>query len=173
MELPSVAGLVAWIASQLRELSPADYGFVLGAFVLIRLSSRLGMWAYALIALPGTLAHELAHYLTALLLLAKPSFPSLIPVRTAHGWRLGSVGFRAGWLRSVPIALAPLALLPLALLWAVAWMAPAAWPIYGLHAWIVAALVSASLPSRADFRIAFPALFAFALIAAAAWYLLR
>ena len=44
--------------------------------------------------------------LVALLLFAKPQFPSLIPQRMEHGWRLGSVAFRAGWLRSLPIFLA-------------------------------------------------------------------
>lgn len=153
-------------------LSAADCMAALVALLLIRASSRLGMWPYALIALPGTLAHELAHFLVALLLGAQPSFPSLLPQRTAHGWRLGSVAFRAGMLRSVPIALAPFLLAPLAWLWAVHFMAGSAWPGYGLHAWIVAALLSASLPSSADFRIAFPALAVLAVVAVA-WLLLR
>lgn len=171
---PSGAGgLLDWGLGQLEVLAPADWAMVFVAFVLIRISSLLGMWAYALIALPGTLAHELAHFLVALMLAAKPSFPSLVPKRGEHGWRLGSVAFRAGILRSVPIALAPLALLPLGLAYGVAFLAPAAWPLAALHAWITAALLSACLPSRADFRIALPALALAALAAAAAWYLLR
>jgi len=157
----------------LEALSGSDWGMVLAAFMLIRASSLLGMWAYALLALPGTLAHELAHFLVALLLAAKPSFPSLVPKRSEHGWRLGSVAFRAGIVRSVPIALAPLALLPLALAYGVAFLAPAAWPMSALHAWIMAALLSACLPSRADFRIAIPALLLASVAAATAWYLLR
>jgi hypothetical protein len=170
MEL--LAALAAWAEALLRALSPLDYGLVLGAFLLLRISSRLGMWPYALLALPGTLAHELAHYLTALVLFAKPSFPSLLPTRTEHGWRLGSVRFRAGLLRSVPISLAPLMLLPLALVWSAVFLAPATWPWITLHAWLVATFLSACLPSRADFRIALPAL---ALIAAIvlAWYLVH
>lgn len=149
-------------------LSPGDIGLVLAALLLIRASSRLGMWAYAVMALPGTAAHELAHYLVAQLLLARPSFPSLVPQRTPHGWRLGSVAFRAGRLRSMPIALAPLLLAPLAIAWAVTFMAPSPWPMHGLHAWLVGALLSASLPSSADLRIALPALAALALLAAIA-----
>jgi hypothetical protein len=167
------SGLLDWSASQLGALSASDWGMVFAAFVLIRASSLLGMWAYALLALPGTLAHELAHFLVALALAAKPSFPSLVPKRSEHGWRLGSVSFRAGLLRSVPIALAPIALLPLALAYGVTFMAPAAWPLAVLHAWIMAALFSACLPSRADFRIAIPALLLAVLAAAASWYLLR
>jgi len=173
MDPSGAGGLLDWSLGQLKVLSPSDWGMVLGAFVLIRASSLLGMWPYALIALPGTLAHELAHFLFALVLAAKPSFPSLVPKRSEHGWRLGSVAFRAGIVRSVPIALAPLALLPLALAYGVALLAPATWPLAALHAWIVAALLSACLPSRADFRIAIPALLLVALAVAAAWFLLR
>ena len=169
----AVAGWFDWAVGKLQVLSPADLGFALGALLLIRASSRLGMWPYALIALPGTLAHELAHFLVALVLAAKPSFPSLVPQRSNHGWRLGAVQFRAGLIRSVPIALAPLVLLPLALFWAVTFIAPAVWPLYGMHAWIVGALLSASLPSSADFKIAIPALSLMAAIAALAWYLSR
>lgn len=173
MDAFGVPQLLDWSVAQLEVLSPADWGLVLGAFVLIRASSLLGMWPYALIALPGTLAHELAHFLAALTLAAKPSFPSLIPKRGEYGWRLGSVGFRAGIVRSVPIALAPLALFPLALAYGVMFLAPAGWPLVCLHAWIMAALLSACLPSRADFRIAIPALLLLAATAATAWYLLR
>jgi hypothetical protein len=147
-----------WITGELQTLSASDLAFVLGTLLVIRLSSRLGMWVYALVALPGTQAHELTHFLVALILAARPSFPSLVPQRTAHGWRLGSVAFRAGIVRSVPIALAPLLLAPLSLWWAASFLASAPWPQYAFHAWVVAALLSASLPSSADFRIALPAL---------------
>ncbi len=163
---------LTWPGSAIQGLTSADVVLVLGMLLVIRLSSRIGVWAYALLALPGTLAHELAHYLVAALLLARPQFPSLIPQRTEHGWRLGSVAFRAGWLRSLPIALAPFALLPLALWWALAWMAPSLGFAYFAHAWIVAALISASLPSSADFRISLPALFVIA-VAGTAYLLLR
>lgn len=166
------ASRLNWLAAQWQLLSPRDLAFAFGALFLIRASSRLGMWLYALIALPGTLAHELAHYLVAMVLFARPTFPSLVPQRTEHGWRLGSVGFHAGMMRSVPIALAPLMLAPLALFWATTYMAPSDWPLYGIHAWIVGALLSATLPSAADFKIAFPALALLAILALA-WYLLR
>ncbi len=157
----------AWLTTQLHVLSAIDLWLVAGSLLLLRASSRLGMWPYALLAMPGTLAHELAHYLVALALYAKPDFPSLVPQRTLHGWRLGSVTFRAGLVRALPIALAPFALLPLALWWAVTLMAPAAGAIYFVHGWIVAALVSASLPSSADFKIALPALAVIAIAALA------
>lgn len=159
--------LPAWIGAQLSVLSPGDIWIVIAMLALMRVASRLGMWAYAAIALPGTFAHELAHYLVALLLLAKPDYPSLVPQRTLHGWRLGSVSFRAGMARALPIALAPFALLPLALWWAATLLAPAAGALYFVQAWIVAALLSASLPSSADFKLALPALAVVAIAAIA------
>jgi hypothetical protein len=162
-----------WLAAQFQFLSSTDIAVAIGALVLIRACTQLGMWLYAIIALPGTFAHELTHYLVALLLFAHPSFPSLIPQRTGRGWRLGSVAFRAGMLRAVPIALAPILLAPLAFFWAVHFMAPASGPVYALHAWIVGALLSACLPSRADFKLALPALAILSVIAAIAWTLSR
>lgn len=135
------------------------------AFLAIRLSARLGMWPYAVLALPGTVAHELAHYLVAVLLRARPSFPSLLPQRSERGWRLGSVAFHAGKWRAVPIALAPLLLFPLAFWWASGWLAGAQGLLLALHAWVVAALLSASLPSRTDLRIAMPGLLLIAAMA--------
>lgn len=168
-----MSGWLDWTTAQLHVLSPTDIVAAFGALLLIRACTRLGMWLYAIIALPGTLAHELAHYLVALLLFAQPSFPSLIPQRTGRGWRMGSVAFRAGILRAVPIALAPIMLLPLALFWAVHWLAPAADLMYWLHAWIVGALLSACLPSTADFKLAIPALMVLAVLAALAWFFSR
>jgi hypothetical protein len=138
--------------------APADLLVVAVALLLLRASSRLGMWPYALLALPGTAMHESAHFLVALLLGARPDFPSLRPERGAHGWRLGSVAFRAGFLRAVPIVLAPFLLFPLAWWWTLAFVASAPWPLRALHAWLAASFLSASLPSSADWRIAAPAL---------------
>lgn len=166
------AALPDSLLAALAAVPLTDAALAAVALFLIRLSSHLGMWPYAIIALPGTLAHEAAHYLTALLLGARPSFPSLVPQRTAFGWRLGSVAFRAGPLRSLPIALAPLLLLPLAAWWLLHFMAPSPWPLHGVHAWIVGALLSACLPSSADFRIAFPALAVIALLLLG-WWLMR
>lgn len=153
--------------------SPELYLQVLAAMALMRASQRLGMWPYALLALPGTIAHEFAHYLVARVLGAPASFPSLLPERSEHGWRLGSVAFRAGWLRSVPIVLAPFLLLPLALAWAIAFLPTATWPLRLLHLWLVAALAYAAFPSRADWRIALPALAIAALVALIIFLLAR
>jgi hypothetical protein len=153
------ATLIGWIEHYYLALSPTDMACVLVALAIIRLSRHAGMWIYALVALPGTLAHELAHFIVAWILFAHPRFPSLVPIRMeGGGWRLGSVAFRADHARALPIAMAPLALAPIALWWAGTFLHAASWPLYGVHAWLVAAMVTASMPSRVDFKLAMPAL---------------
>lgn len=161
---------LTWITQLVSALSLVDVGCVIGAVAIIRMSRYAGMWIYALVALPGTLAHELAHFVVAFVLGAQPSLPSMRPIRTEHGWRLGSVAFRVGYARALPIALAPLLLAPLALWWAGSLLHPAFWPLYGLHVWIVAALLTASFPSATDFRLALPALTVIAVLAALIWF---
>lgn len=141
---------------------------------LQRLSARLGLWPFALFALPGTLAHELAHWLVAKVLFAQPTPPRLWPERSDTGWRLGSVRFVPRWWRTAPIALAPLALLPLALWWMAEPATHARGAMLAVHAWIAGTLVNGALPSRADLRLAAPALLllsavAFAVAAAVVW----
>jgi hypothetical protein len=179
--MPDLAALTAAaralphaLAHAASPLGAGDAACVAGAVIAQRVAARLGLWIYAIVALPGTLAHELAHAGMALLLRARPSLPSVMPRRSADGWRLGEVGFRAGMLRSVPIALAPVALAPLAF-----WLAAhtlAAHPVdghYALWAWLCGTLASACLPSRPDWRIAAPGLAVMAAataIAAGAWW---
>ena len=169
--LPAAA--IAWLPAALPLPSERDALLALGALVAMRLAPRLGMWLYAAVALPGTLMHELAHFIVALLLRAQPEFPSLVPRRIAGGWRMGSVAFRAGPVRAAPIALAPLLLFPLAWWWTVAVMPRVTWPWLAAAAWIAGALLSACLPSPADLRLARPALLGLgviAVIAAALWF---
>jgi hypothetical protein len=81
------------------------------------------------------------------------------------------VQFRAGHLRAMFVGMAPLLLAPLAWGWGTTLLAHAIWPLYPLHAWIVAALVQACWPSPADWKLAFPALAVLVPIALAlAWY---
>jgi len=164
-----IAAALSGIEHLVAAISPVDAVCVLGAMLVIRVCRYAGMWIYALIALPGTFAHELAHFVVAFILGARPSFPSMIPIRTERGWRLGSVASRAGYARALPIALAPLLLAPLALWWAGRLLHPASWPLYGLHVWIVGALLTASLPSATDFKLALPALSVVAAIAVIVW----
>lgn len=169
---PSLHAFFDPIGASLAELRPADVAVVAGALLLIHLSRYAGMWLFAIVVLPGTALHELSHFCVALVLGARPTFPSLIPQRVGSRWQLGEVRFRHGHLRAMFVALAPLLLLPLAVWWTLVFVVPAAWPWYALHVWIAAALLHSCLPSRTDLRLAMPALLviAAAIAAAAAVY---
>lgn len=145
-------------------LQPRPSVYVLmadGAFLLafVSIAKRLSryMLVYMLFVLPGTVAHELAHWGVAILTNGKPKFPSLALKRTRDGVVLGQVSFRnPRWYNAALIAMAPLLLLPL-----VAWLyvhrvaripLPHAYHWFGLYL-IVAAGFSA-LPSVLDVRVA-------------------
>ena len=98
---------------------PDHFTLALHAFALVLIAGAL-LWlrrwpyVYALSLWPGTVAHELLHYVAGLLAGAKPVSLSVIPRRKPEGgWLLGSVSFaRLRWWNSVPVGLAPLALIP-------------------------------------------------------------
>jgi hypothetical protein len=118
---------------------------------------RLGMWAFSLFSLPGTIAHEMGHWLVALVLGAKPSFPNIIPKREDGTWALGSVRVSPNILTRIPIALAPFGLLPLGVWYAVAHSeASGGW--YLVHIWVASTFIAASLPSKQDWIVALPAI---------------
>lgn len=148
-----------WLHAAAQALSSVPvhaFAVVLVMALLQRVARRLGLWPYALFALPGTLAHELSHWLVAWVLRARPQGLDLVPRRTATGWQLGSVAFQAPWWRAGPIALAPLLLAPAALGWLLAFTARAEGVWLLVHGWITATLLQACLPSRTDLRIAWP-----------------
>lgn len=135
-------------------------GLALGitaAVLLHVISRRLPMWAFILISLPGTLLHELSHWLFAFVLRAKPSLPSIIPKKQGNTWCLGSVAFKAKWYSASLVALAPLVVLVVLSSFLLspshlAELNPA------LQFKLVAAVLwfgPALLPSRADWLIAF------------------
>lgn len=160
--------LISWFSGLVTTIPLRVIVAVAIVILAQRATARLGMWPYALFALPGTLAHELSHFIVAKLLWAKPQFPRLWPERTDHGWRLGSVQFHAPWWRAAPIAVAPIALLPASLWWMAGPAAEARGAMLALHAWIAGTLLSASLPSRADLRLALPT-FLVATVVGFAW----
>lgn len=86
-------------------------------FILIIGLKRLRRWPiiFALLILPGTIAHELLHFIAGLLTGARPVGLSVLPKKQNDGtWLLGAVTFNnLRWWNSVPVGLAPLALIPL------------------------------------------------------------
>jgi lysylphosphatidylglycerol synthetase-like protein (DUF2156 family) len=133
-------------------------GLVLAWYLLLRLVRR-SVWPFALLTLPGTLAHEFTHLLVGWLVRAQPTGFSLWPQRhEAGGWRLGSVSFRnIHWINGAFVALAPLLLLPLAGFLLVAY-APGLWSRGDLGWWVglgylTATIVLAALPSWQDLKL--------------------
>lgn len=161
---------LAWASVRAHALDTRDW-LVLGGILLFqRLCVHIGMWTYCLAVLPGTALHEAMHWTVAALLGARPTMPNLVPVRTHGGWRLGSVRFQAGYLRSLPIALAPVALAPLSFWWATTFMPGAgSGAMYWLHAWLAASAFGASVPSTQDWSVAAPALLAGAVMGVTLW----
>lgn len=122
--------------------------------ILLKLLSR-GILLTSLLAMPGTIAHELAHLLAGYLFMAKPVKISILPRRGGGEWIMGSVAFsNITWYNGAFVGFAPLAL------------APAAWwltqridfAVFSARTafllWVSAAMLQACFPSRQDMVIA-------------------
>lgn len=143
---------------------------VIAVYVLLR-SVRHSLWRVALLALPGTVAHELTHLIVGVLLRAKPHGFSVWPRRGDNSSTLGSVSFQSiGLLNGAWVALAPLLLLP------VAWLcldrillplwAARQWGWWLLAGYLTATALFAALPSLQDIKVGGRSLLLYAAIAA-------
>lgn len=82
-------------------------------FGMLAVSSIRWVFAYYILVMPGTLFHELCHWVVAFVLKGKPSGFSLLLKKTPNGrYALGEVRFIPGQLNTASIALAPLLLVP-------------------------------------------------------------
>lgn len=166
----SVQDAHAWLPAGLT-LPVATY---LGAIVLALWAIRLlrgNFWLLTLVVLPGTLCHELSHYLAGVLLNGQPRGFSIWPQRVGRVYILGSVALgNPRWYNVFFIGLAPLLLLPLAYV-GLRWRF-AQHPVF--DAWeagavfLIANLVFAALPSWQDLRIAARSPIGWGLLAGAA-----
>ena len=88
---------------------------ILLVIVLIRIkyTTYSSMWASALVNIPGTILHEMMHYIVGLVLNARPCNFTIFPRKSPDGYYvMGSVGFRnVTFYNAVPSAMAPLLLL--------------------------------------------------------------
>lgn len=105
----------------------------------------------------GTISHELAHFVAALLTGARPASFTIIPRREGRHWELGSVMLtRVRWYNAAPAALAPIAViaLPFAVAW---WRTRHPWTFQPVDLAIAFALAPQFLsfwPSAGDWRLA-------------------
>jgi len=85
------------------------------AWYVILLHSRSSMWRLAFLCLPGTFAHEAAHFVVGFLVVAKPAHFTIWPRRSGDRWILGSVTFKGiNILNGAFVALAPILFFPVA-----------------------------------------------------------
>jgi hypothetical protein len=114
---------------------------------------------FSLVSLPGTVGHELLHFLVGTLTLARPVKVSLIPKFHRDGsTTLGFVKFsNIRWYNALWVGFAPLLALPAAI--ALVYYRSAEVPLLSLReiAWsyVAASLTYSCLPSRADVEIVF------------------
>jgi hypothetical protein len=142
--------------------------------VLIRILAGTHPFFF-LLTVAGTLCHELMHFVVGLLTGAQPAGLTIIPVKKAGRWELGSVTLtRVRWYNAAPAALAPILiiLIPFVVAW---WRTRPGWTFQPVDLPLAFALAPQFLsfwPSRVDWRIAlrsWPYLFIIAALAWLAW----
>jgi hypothetical protein len=119
--------------------------------------ARRSFWLMSLVALPGTICHELCHWLMGKLLNGQPVRFTVIPHREGRGMVLGSVTFaHLRWYNAFFVGLAPLLLLLVA--YALFRWRLGAQPTLGwreaLMILLLANLLFGAVPSWQDLRIA-------------------
>ena len=112
---------------------------------------------FSLVCLPGTIGHELLHFLVGTLALAKPREVSLIPKFHRDGSAtLGYVMFsNIRWYNALWVGFAPLLALPAALA-LVSYRSMQVPPLHALEfvwGYVAASLVYSCVPSKADIDI--------------------
>jgi hypothetical protein len=151
-------GRVEYLRFYLHQVGFMPSAALVFAFYVLLRSVRTSMWRVALLALPGTFAHELAHLVVGFLLRAKPHGFSVWPRPYGRAWMLGAVSFRnIGLLNGAWVALAPLLLLPVAWLSLIHVLLPlwimGQWGWWLLAGYLTATALFASLPSIQDIRL--------------------
>lgn len=116
------------------------------------------LWMSSLVNIPGTLLHELMHFLVGGFLNAQPCNFTLLPRRSPEGdYVMGSVGFRnITFYNAVPAALAPLLLLPIGFYFN-RYFLPQMNPTllnYIMYVLLQTIIVENAIPSRTDFNVA-------------------
>lgn len=170
---------MATILALVHHLSfKAILAYLLPAAIVALMLARWGRanLAFAFIALPGTIAHELLHFIVGFLTFARPVRLSLWPHRAADGsYVFGAVVFaNLRWWNAAPASLAPL--LGFAIAPVVAWLRVRHG--FQLSAWdamlwlALSQLLMAAWPSSVDWRLSLRS-WPLLVIAAAGAFLIR
>lgn len=164
-----------YLRSYLQDTGFAPSVVLLFVFYALLRGVRDSMWRVAVLSLPGTIAHELTHFIVGVLLRAKPRGFSAWPIAVGRSWRLGSVSFgNIGLLNGVFVALAPLLLLPIAWLCLVHVLLPlwndGRWGWWLLAGYLTATALFAALPSFQDIRVGARSLLLYVVIGVLVWW---
>lgn len=125
---------------------------IIGWYIVLSMVP-FGLWVW-FFQLPGTLGHELCHWIIAWIWSADPHGFTLWPVFENGGLTLGSVRFNATDLNTASVALAPLLLIPVSM-----FMTRRAFNMRPGVLWIVVCYCTASalhacIPSGVDISLA-------------------
>ncbi|MBR2136344.1 MAG: hypothetical protein IJ852_00080 [Alphaproteobacteria bacterium] len=139
--------------------------FILMCLVLFLLRFKYAtyknIFLTALINIPGTILHELAHFLIGFLLNAQPTSFSLFPKKSGNAYVTGSVSFRhIKFYNAFPSAMAPLLLLPIAYWFDKYYFANVHTTVwnYLFYVLLQTVLIENAIPSHTDFKVAFSSL---------------
>ena len=148
---------------------------ILGLYSILHLSRNSG-YGIALLSLPGTLCHEILHWIFGIFLNAKPVSVSIWPKRQGNTWVLGSVGFTnlTIW-NSAFVAFAPLLMFPLGWALFVHAVVPAwnqgLYMVWLLGCYVCACCAFAGLPSTTDIKLGTLSALMYGVIGYLVWYL--
>jgi hypothetical protein len=136
-------------------------------FIVINYNQKIynkSYFLYIIINLPGTLLHELMHFIIGLISLARPTNFSIIPKRKDGYITFGYVGFNnIRWYNAFPTGMAPLLIIPFIpylfnlYFTEIALMKGSinAYIYSGILGYIFYSLFLSIKPSKPDFQIAF------------------
>lgn len=116
------------------------------------------MWMCSLVNVPGTILHEMMHFVIGYFLNARPCNFTILPRRSVDGgYVMGAVGFRnITFYNAVPAAMAPLLLLPIGYYVneLVLPLMPATLLNYVLYVLLQTIIIENAVPSSQDVRVA-------------------
>jgi hypothetical protein len=166
---------VEYLQSHLHQAGFVPSVALVAIFYALLRGMRDTMWRVAVLSLPGTIAHELTHFIVGFVLNAKPHGFSIWPRPRGNSWTLGSVSFRnIGLFNGAFVALAPLLLLPIAWLCLTHVLAPlwneGQWGWWLLAGYLAATALFAALPSFQDIKIGGPSLLLYGALSALLWW---
>jgi hypothetical protein len=118
------------------------------------IKSNGGSRYFWILAWPGTVVHEILHYIVALITFGKPHNLVILPSNESGGTVLGSVQCgNLNWFNKIPVALAPLLAIPIAIV--MMSLMKFSWTTGGIfNAFIISSIVSSCVPSSVDMEIA-------------------